>query len=161
MRANKVLIVIISILSFFLLPIQLITTFLLGIVVHITFGIILFPLSIIWVVLSFPLICLSWLSSKVIWLRNIIGFLGIPWAIIVYTFTVLVPAMGELENRATKIMLAESFPFSWEFWQFQLDKLPIEAIKYGYFGEVIIRISKGDQLKQRTINKLINGDQLD
>lgn len=42
------------------------------------------------------------------------GLLGIPWAMVADIYICLIPSRGELESRAVKSMLAQSWPYSWE-----------------------------------------------
>ena len=113
MLANRILRVLVGISGFVVIPVQLITTLVLGILVSVSFGILLLPISLIWILLLFPMIGASWLTAKIEWLRNPIGLLGIPWAIAATTFVALMPSMGELESRAAKLMLTDSWPYSW------------------------------------------------
>ena len=53
MITNKILHVLIAITAIIVIPTQIITTFVLGILVSITFGLLLIPFSIIWIVLFF------------------------------------------------------------------------------------------------------------
>ncbi|MBN1663426.1 MAG: hypothetical protein JW943_07490 [Deltaproteobacteria bacterium] len=161
MLANRILNVLIGITAIFVIPLQLVTTLVLGLIVELTFGILLLPISLIWILLSFPMIGASWLSAKARWLREPVGILGIPWAIITSTFVALMPSMGEMESRAAKLMLAESWPYSWEFWKFQTQHLSIWDPDIVGLREVLERISKGDALKQRTVERISAGEALD
>ena len=118
MTANRILDAILSVLVFVVLPLQIVTTFVLGLAVTLTFGLLLLPINLIWVLLLFPMVGLSWICNKAPALRNVIGIIFIPWAVIAVTFVALMPSMGELENRASKFMLCISWPFTWEFGQF-------------------------------------------
>ena len=66
----------------------------------------------IWALLLFPMVGLSWICNKAPVLRDVIGIVFIPWAVIADTFVALMPPMGELENRASKLMLCGSWPFT-------------------------------------------------
>lgn len=100
MLANKILKVLAGILDLVVIPVQFITTFVLGILVSLSFGLLLLPITMMWVVFSFPMIGASWLAAKIEWLRTPIGLVGIPWAILAQIFVALMPSMGELESRA-------------------------------------------------------------
>jgi len=165
MVANYILNVVLTILAWIVLPLSLVTTFVLGILVTITFGLLLLPISLVWMILFLgPLLGLSWLCQKVPALRNIVGVLFIPWVVIADTFVCLMPSMGELENRATKMMLCNTWPFTWEFWQFMSGRLDLtssmssEAIA---LKEVIERVTRRDALMQRVVMRIINGEELD
>jgi len=161
MAANRILNVILTALGWLIVPVQIITTFVLGILVYISFGLLLFPLSFIWMILFFPLLGASWLCDKVTTLRNIIGLLGIPLAVAAHTYACLVPSMGELESRATKLMLTESWPFTWEFLQFQTGRLEMASINEGPLGDVLDRISGQDPLKRRVLDRLSRREEPD
>ena len=82
MWANRIIGACLTVLGLALLPVQLVTTFVLGILVTITFGLLLVPLSLIWAILLGPLLALSWLWSRVPLLRIPLGLCGIPLAVI-------------------------------------------------------------------------------
>lgn len=159
MLANRILIVLVGITGFVVVPVQLITTLVLGLLVSVSFGILLLPISLIWILLLFPMIGASWLTAKMGWLRNPIGLLGIPWAIVATTFVALMPSMGELESRAVKLMLTESWPYSWECWRFQTGKTSLHEDHS--LREVIDRVSRRDPLMQRTVDRIAIGMALD
>ncbi len=161
MLANRILNVVLTIMAILVVPLQLITTLVLGILVTVTFGLLLLPISLIWILLSFPMIGASWLTSKARWLRTPIGLLGIPWAIIANTFVALMPSMGELESRAAKLMLTESWPYSWECWRFQIGKANLYDPENHRLREVIERVSRRNPLMQRTVDRIAAGEALD
>lgn len=161
MFANRILNVLVGITAFVVVPVQFVTTLVLGLLVSISFGILLLPISLIWILLSFPMIWASWLTTKIGWLRNPLGLLGIPWAIVANMYVALMPSMGELENRAAKLMLAESWPYSWECWRFQNGKVDLYAPENYRFREVIDRVSRRNPLMERTVNRIVAGEALD
>lgn len=161
MLANRILTVLCNITGFVTVPLQFVTTFVLGLLVSISFGLLMLPILLIWILLSFPMIGASWLTAKIGWLRTPIGLLGIPWAIIAHTFIALMPSMGELESRTVKIMIADSWPYSWEFWRFQAGKLGLYEPENYCLREVVERISRGCPLAERTVNRILFGEALD
>ena len=161
MLANRILSVLMGITAILVIPVQLITTLVLGLLVSLSFGILLLPISLIWILLSFPMIGASWLTAKMGWLRNPIGLLGIPWAFVANTFVALMPSMGELESRASKLMLTESWPYSWEYWRFQIGKADLYDPENYRLREVIERISHRVPLMERTVNRIAAGEALD
>ncbi len=146
---------------FLLIPVQLITTFVVGLLVSLSFGILLLPISLVWALLSFPMIGASWLSAKADWLRTPIGLVGIPWAIIANIFVALMPSMGELESRAAKLMLTESWPYSWECRMFQIGKADLADPHNSSLRAVLDRISRHNPLMELTINRIVAGEALD
>ena len=164
MAANRILNIVLTVLAWVVVPLQIVTTFVLGILVSISFGLLLLPISLVWMVLLGPLLGLSWVSQKAPLLRNLIGIIFLPWAVVADTFVALMPSMGELENRAAKLMLCNTWPFTWEFQQFWSGRLDLtssdvpEAIA---LSEVISRVSRGDALMQRVVMRIINGEELD
>jgi hypothetical protein len=161
MFANRVLDFIFTILAFVVVPVQLVTTFLLGILVTFSFGLLLWLLSLVWAVLVFPLVGTSWICSKAEIIRNLVGFLFIPWVVVANTYACLVPSMGELESRANKLLLTETWPFCWEYWQFSTGRLDIGRPEADRLREVLDRVSRKDALKQRTLDRLSRHEQLD
>jgi|GEM_PF-1080381 len=161
MLANRILNVLLGIAAFVVVPVQIITTLVLGILVTISFGLLLIPISLIWIILAFPMIGASWLTAKIRWLRNPIGLLGIPWAMVANTFVALMPSMGELESRAAKLMLAESWPYSWECWRFQVGKINLYDPGSEDIREVIQRASQLNPLMERTVARIQAREPLD
>lgn len=154
MLANRILNIILGIAAFFVVPVQIITTLIIGLLVSVSFRLLLIPISLVWALLAFPMIGASWFASRVDWLRNPIGILGIPWAFCANTFVALMPAMGELESRAAKLMLTEAWPYSWEYWSFQTGKLNLYDPDSSQLYDVINRISRRNPLMQRTVSRL-------
>ena len=157
--ANRVLQIVVGIASIIVIPLMFITTLVLGALVTVTFGLLLLPISLIWMLLAFPMIGASWLTSKVRWLRTPIGLLGLPWAFIANTFVTLIPSMGEVESRAAKLMLTEAWPYSWEFWRFQTSDLSLYDLLP--LPLVLDRISGRDPLRKRTVERIRSGESLD
>ena len=117
MVTSKILNVIIGILSIIVIPVQLVTTLVLGLLVQLTFGLLLLPFSLVWVVCFFgPLLGLSWLWQHARVLRFPLALLGVPLAVLGNTYTVLLPSMGETDSRISKLMLCSTWPFSLQCW---------------------------------------------
>ena len=161
MLANRILCVLVGITAFVVVPVQLVTTLVLGFLVGISFGLLLLPISLTWMLLAFPMIGASWLTAKIEWLRNPIGLLGMPWAIVTNSFTALMPSMGEIEGRAAKLMLIESWPYTWECWRFQLGQASLYDPENAALLEVIDRVSRLDPLMRRTVARIAAGQPLD
>jgi hypothetical protein len=163
MTANRILDGILTVTAFLVLPIMFVTTLLLGIAVQLTFGLLLLPISLVWLVLYCPMLGLSWICHKAIALRNVIGIIFIPWAVVADTFVTLMPSMGELESRASKLMLCQAWPFTWEFRQFLLHRVDLESADPASvaLNEVVTRMSYKNPLMQRVIMRVSNGEQLD
>ena len=126
MAANRVLYAI-HVLLFPLYPIQLILMFVLWpILAIISFGLILQLLDLVLMVLICPLIGASWLCNRIEVLRNPIGFVGIPWAIMAYVLACWTPSNpAEPDGRIIKIILTCCWPFCWEFHQFSRGRMAI------------------------------------
>ena len=162
MLSNKILNVLLDVTAFLFLPVQFLTTFILGILVSVSFGLLLLPISVLWMLISFPMIAVSWLTSRIEWLRTPLGLMGIPWAIAANVFVSLMPSMGELESRAAKLMFTETWPYSWEFWRFQTGKTNLFAsLDNICLIEIFERISKRDPLRKSTIHRIVSGEPLD
>ena len=118
MWANRTLDILIVLVAWIIIPIQLITTFILGLLVSATFGLLLYPISLVWVVCFLgPLLGISWVWERVRILRIPIGIIGIPIAFVGHIYTCLMPSMGELDSRLTKLILTATFPFTLPCWR--------------------------------------------
>jgi len=161
MTANRILHAILDVLALVILPVQVVSTFVLGILVRCTLGFLLLPLSLVWILLVLPLVVSSWLCSRIEVLRNPIGLIGIPWVIVADTYACLMPSMGELESRASKLMLTWCWPFSWECWRFQTGRLDYWSSEASILREILDRISQRDPVMHRAVHKLSHHEQLD
>ncbi len=163
MITNRILSVIVGILAILVIPVQIVTTLVLGIAVSLTFGLLLFPICVMWMLLYFPMLGLSWLRNRVPALTDVIGILFLPWAVIANVFVALMPSMGELESRASKMLLCESWPFTWEFSQFLAHKLDLDSSDRSSItlNKVLGRITAGDPLRQRVLFRVASGEALD
>ena len=97
-------------------------------------------------------------------MRNVIGIIFILRVVIANTFVALMPSMGELENRASKLMLSGSWPFTWEFWQFLSHNLDLDSYDEPAavaLNEVVERMSEHDPLMQRVLMRVATRQQLD
>jgi hypothetical protein len=161
--ANRILDVLISILAFVVIPIQIVTTLVLGLAVSLTFGLLLLPISLLWMLLYFPMLGLSWVCNRVSGLRELIGILFIPWVLVADVFVALMPSMGELESRASKLMLCGCWPYTWEFSRFLAHKLELESSNPDAIAlcEVLDRTAQRDPLMQRVILRVQAQESLD
>jgi hypothetical protein len=153
MNANRVLNGILAILSFIIVPIQMVTTLILGLGAALTFGLLLIPMTLFWCIIFLPMLGLSWLSGKANFLRELIGFLGIPWAIFANIYACLMPAMGEVENRTVKLFITETWPFSWDFWLFYTGELDLDSPQAEELNTILEKQGK-DPLRKLVIQKL-------
>lgn len=147
MITNKIISAIISVTAFVVIPIQLITTFILGLLVKLTFGLLLLPFSLIWVVLFLgPLLGLSYVYEKVYMVRPFVAIIGIPLAVFGDTYVALLPSMGELDSRYSKMIICQTFPYSYSYFQYSNCKLnlPLERVLIFILGEV----SKSEPLRE-------------
>jgi hypothetical protein len=116
MLANKILHVILTLLSFIVIPVQLVTTFVLGILVYLTFDLLLLPLSFVWIILFFgPLLGLSYVYERLPIFRPLISLVGVPLAVLGDIYVALVPSMGEMDSRWSKMLYCQTFPYTYEF----------------------------------------------
>jgi len=127
MITNKIISIIISIIALPILPVQIITTFVLGILVTLTFGLLLIPFTIIWVVLFLgPLLGLSFVYERVAITRPFIAIIGIPLAVLGDTYVALLPSMGEMDSRYEKMIYCQTFPYTWRYFQYSNYKINID-----------------------------------
>jgi hypothetical protein len=140
---------------------QLVTTFVLGLFVSLSFGLLLFPISFVWMLFLAPLLGLSWVCNKLPLLRNVIGIIGIPLALIADVYVALMPAMGEVEQRAVKFLLCQTWPFTWEFFVFSRGKFDIFSPDAHQLNIVIERLIRRDRVLDQAIERLVNREPLD
>lgn len=116
MWANRIVGVLTDITGVIVLPIQLVSTALLGCLVSMTFGLFSIPMTIIWMGFFLgPLLGTSWLWTHAWPLRPVLAIIGIPWAVLAHIFVSLSPSMGEMDARIDKLIMCESWPYSFDF----------------------------------------------
>lgn len=141
MIANQVLSVLIGIFSFVVVPVQFVTTFVLGILVAITFGLLLIPISLVWIMFFYgPLLGLSWVWEKVEpvpGLPLLVDMFGVPLALLGSTYVALMPSMGEIKSRAEKLRICWTWPFTLEYMRFERGELDNEYERWTRMQEVL------------------------
>ena len=101
-------------------PAQYVTTAVGGCLVTLTFGLLLWPLGLLWIVLFLgPLLAMSWLWDRAPLLRLPLGILGVPAAILGGIYVGLMPARGEFASRPIKLLICWTWPFSLDYLQYQ------------------------------------------
>lgn len=115
MLINKIVTIILGLLSIVVIPLQLVTTFVLGIAVSLSFGLLLVPLSLVWILLLGPMLLCSYLYENVPILGRIFGLIGIPFSVLGHVYTALIPSMGEFKSRYVKLLLCDVYPYTWSF----------------------------------------------
>jgi len=95
-----------------LLLVQGISTFVLGCLVSITFGLLLFPMSMIWWPFLGFLLASSWLWYHIRFSRIILLLPGVFVAEFASAYVALIPSMGEWDSRGVKLAICESWPHS-------------------------------------------------
>lgn len=144
---NRIVDFILTVTAWIVVPIQIITTFVLGIFVTLTFGLLLLPLSLLWVVLFlYPLLGFSYLWERVPVARPLVSLIGIPLAIIANTYVCLIPSMGETDSRIVKLLYCQTFPYTWRFHQFHNHRRNIDL--YDDLNMVFQRVSKDVAVRQ-------------
>ncbi len=144
---NKIIHILISISAIIVIPVQLISTFILGLLVSMTFGLLLVPISAMWTVfLLGPLLGLSYVFERVVILRPFISVIGIPLAVIGSTYVSIMPSMGEMDGRYQKLVLCQTFPYTWRFMRFQGNKLNIG--KDDVLSTILREVSRAEPLNK-------------
>lgn len=114
------------VISVVLVPIQLITSFIFGILSLITFDLLLIPISFIWTVLFLgPITGLSYVYEKVAILRPFVAITGIPFAVIGNIYIQLIGAIGDNNAKMEKFIICRTFPYTWRYLQYKNNKLNI------------------------------------
>lgn len=112
-RAAKILHYPFDWLLFPLILVQLVSTFVLGLLTVLTFGLIMIPLNLIWLAVLGPLLGTSWLWIKVPVSRPVLLLPGVVYAVLAGKVAAFMPEMGEWDSRGAKQALCQSWPNSW------------------------------------------------
>lgn len=145
MITNKIISIIISITGIIVIPVQMITTFILGLLVSLTFGLLLIPISLVWAVTFLGrLLGLSYVYERVAILRPFISIIGIPLAVLGNIYVALMPSMGEWESRFEKMIICQTFPYTWRYMRLQKGNNVIE--KNDVLTKIFREVSKAKPL---------------
>ena len=143
MRTQLVLSVIIGIVGFPLLVVAFVSHLILGIALAIPFvdALLMLVASLIYIALFLgPLTALSWLWLKLPLLRIPIAIVGIPWALLGNTFTVLIPVPpDEADSRITKLLFTAVWPYSLRYWQWDVGTLDWDEPRAAELTKVLDR----------------------
>lgn len=141
--ACRILNIFVTVVSFVTVPLQVVTTAVGGCLVSCTLGLLLLPLSLIWMVFLGLLLATSWLWEQtqvlddpalgilrpigVPVLRIPLAVIGIPLALFAQIYASLVPSMGEIEARHVKLVTCWVWPFSIDYWRFCVRLEPVDS----------------------------------
>jgi hypothetical protein len=118
-----------------------------------TFGLLLIPIDLVWTVFFLgPLVGLSWLWGKTPLLRAPVAVLGIPLALLGDTYACLMPSMGEMESRAQKILMCQTWPFTVQCWAFVAGRTAPSSEAVAEFNAVLVRLGRKDRAIQSLID---------
>jgi len=136
MLACRITYALIIVFGWAMTPLRLVTQTLGGCLVSCTFGLLLLPLSLVWMVLLGLLLATSWLWERtevlrvpvlVSLVRIPIAIIGIPLAALSATYSLLIPTMGETESLEPKLGVCATWPFSVDYWRFYVCRVPVES----------------------------------
>lgn len=127
MRTQRVLWLAIRILGIPLVPLQVVSHAVLGLLTVVTFGVLMFALGLIYLVAFLgPLLGLSWLWLHLPPLRLPAALVGVPWALMGNAFVALVPVVpDEVDSGTTKLLLTALWPYSLRYFQWDMSRLPV------------------------------------
>jgi len=152
MITNKIIDILLTITAWAVVPLQLITTFVLGILVNLTFGLLLWPFSLVWMVLFLgPLIGVSYVWERVPFTRLFVSMLGIPLAVIGDIYVSLIPSMGETDSRIVKMLYCQTFPYTWRFHQLHIHSQQLNIDSDDDLITIFKRISKDFAIREYVI----------
>lgn len=150
----KVVRIFLSIIAFITMILTPITTLLLGIVgsIPIIGAIFILIISLIWMVILFPLLALSWLSMKIKILTPMFLLLGLPLSVIAFLYANLMPSFGEMDSRFSKILFASVFPYNFQVFQLATKQLPPNS--YDEFEDIqtILQIESNNKFLKAYID---------
>ena len=101
-----------TVLLLVIFPVELVTTFVGGCLIALTFGLFLLVLAAIWLPLLGLLLGTSWLWLKAWPLRPVLLIPGVLIALLSHVFVILAPE-PERDVKDAKLALAEEWPLTW------------------------------------------------
>lgn len=162
MAAHRAMNIILYVITLPSLPFRVAIGIALGILVSLFFSLPLSPVGLVWILVFLgPLPAESWLAGRSDILRNLMGFIRLPWTVAAWVFVVLIPATGEHEGRAAKLPLVECRPFSREWRQFTKWTLGFQSMQGQHLTKPVLVLSQFDPLKNRSFARLVAREPLD
>jgi len=155
MIINKILNILLGITDVLLLIPVFILIKLTRLLAYLTFGLILIPLSLIWLAFYLPLIGLSWVYNKVTFLRIPIAILGMPIAFFGYVYIDSITHMGEMRQKVLKQFICISWPFSLDAQRFAGGK-DLDALQYERIYELAFKNKMCDMLLDHDYDNRVN-----
>lgn len=132
MWANKTIGILADITGIICMPLQLVSTTLLGCLVAATFQLALIPINIIWIVVFLaPLYGTSWLWTNAWPLRITLAIIGIPWAVIGNIYASVTPSMGDWKGRYDRLILCQIWPYSYDYFKYISPKGRVHDPNFG------------------------------
>lgn len=126
MFSNKLIHFFTTLLTPIILPIQIVSTLVLGTLITLSFNLFLVPLNLIWSCLFYLLLFFSYIYEKYPLTRFLVSLFGVPLAIITEIYVCLTPSMGDFNSRAGKMVFCYTFPFCWRYVQLIKGKINID-----------------------------------
>lgn len=102
-------------------------TIIMAILVTCTFGLLLLPLSALWLLFLGFLMGSSWLWIKIPVSRPLLIIPGVLLATLAGVYVSLVPDMGEKYQKVLKMGMADTWPYSFLMWKINLELSDVEG----------------------------------
>ena len=152
---NWFLNLLIALTALVILPVQIVSTFVISIIVTLTFGLLLIPINIIWLILFWgPLLILSWLWWKAPLLRIPIAIIGVAVALVGHIYVCVMPSMKEMDARYSKLIFCECWPYTFQLFLTGCHRPIFNIHIRTQFLSILEKIGKHDQFLQPSIERL-------
>lgn len=162
MLADAILKAAIGVLTLITLPVRLVLWLPLGLLDRLTAGLLSYGLEMLWQGLSLPILGLSRVSVTSPVARALVGLVGLPLALIPETFLLLLPPLGTPRYRIAKLLVSESWPYSWPYWRFlQFREFPLDLRLHEDFRAHLVRLGSISAERELVIERLSHGEMLD
>ena len=93
---------------------------------------------------SWTSVGLSFVYEKIFLLRPFVAIIGIPFAIFGEAYVALLPSMEELDSRYSKMIICQTFPYSYTYFQYSNHKLILEPSNI--LNKIFVEVSKSKPL---------------
>jgi len=122
----------------------------------VTFNLLLLPISFIWIVFFYgPLLGISYIYEKTSFLKIPLSIVGIPIALLGNIYVSLMPSMGEMDSRVSKLLFCQTFPFNWHLYHYTKTNRFIQYTEgFSKLHSVFKHVPIKDTLTQNYIIKL-------
>ena len=147
MFTNNLVRIVTGITGIILIPVVPLSTFLLGLLVSISFGLVLYPICLLWsICFYFPLLGLSYVYENFKICKPLAAAIGVPFAVIGEVYVSLMPSGEDTDCKMARSLSANSFPFTYSITHFNNPEKFNSLLKKERHYEIVLYILNREKI---------------